>query len=74
MRNKLEEIFEKTIWQSRFIVLSAVIFGLIGAIVLFIIASIDIFNVARFTITTYVNGLHPEHFHEDVVSSIIGGC
>lgn len=68
----LEKLFEGAIWRSRFIVLLAVIFGLLGAIVLFIVASIDIWGVSVYTFNTIINGLHPEHFHEDIVAGIIG--
>ena len=53
-------------------VLLAVIFGLLGAVALFIVASVDVYNTAAMVITTYLNHLHPEHFHEDVVGGIIG--
>ena len=68
----MEEIFEKGLWSTRFMVLLSVIFGLIGAVVLFIVASIDVYNTAVMVITTYLHHLHPEHFHEDVVGGIIG--
>lgn len=68
----LEKIFEGTIWRSRFIVLLAVIFGLIGAIVLFVVASMDIWQVAVYTYETIISHAHPEHFHEDIVAGIIG--
>jgi len=68
----LEKIFENTLWSSRFIVILAVIFGLIGAVVLFIVASVDIFATAKFVLNTYISHAHPEHFHEDVVGGIIG--
>lgn len=67
-----EKLFENGLWASRFIVLLAVIFGLIGAIILFIVASVDIYESATFVIKTYLAGAHPEHFHEDVVGGIIG--
>ena len=53
-------------------VLLAVVFGLIGAIVLFIVASVDVYDTAKMVITTYLHHAHPEHFHEDVVGGIIG--
>ncbi len=53
-------------------VILAVIFGLLGAVILFIVASIDVFNTAGFVLSTYMNHAHPEHFHEDVVGGIIG--
>ena len=69
----IEKLFEGLIWNSRFVVILAVVFGLLGAIILFVIASLDIWNVAvqAFQVITHVIP-HPEHFHEDVVSGIIG--
>jgi len=68
----LESLFEGAIWKSRFIVLLAVVFGLLGAFVLFIVASMDIWGVAVYTFNTIITGAHPEHFHEDIVAGIIG--
>jgi len=68
----LEKIFENTLWSSRFIVILAVIFGLIGAVVLFAVASVDIFSTAKYVLNTYITHAHPESFHEDVVGGIIG--
>ncbi len=68
----LKRVFETTIWQSRFIVILAVVFGLLGAIILFIVASIDIWGVGGYALHTIMTGAHPEHFHADIVSGIIG--
>ncbi len=68
----LERLFEGLIWRSRFIVILAVIFGLLGAIVLFIIASLDIYNISIFTLKSLVLNTHPENLHENLVSTIIG--
>ncbi|MEA3418835.1 MAG: YqhA family protein [Campylobacterota bacterium] len=68
----LETFFEGAIWRSRFIVILAVVFGLLGAIILFVVASIDIWEVAVYTFDTITTGAHPEHFHEDIVAGIIG--
>jgi len=68
----LERIFEGGLWGSRFMVLMAVIFGLVGAIILFIVASFDIYDTLKLVLDTYVNHHHPEHFHELVVGAIIG--
>jgi len=68
----MEKVFESSLWASRFMVILAVIFGLIGAIVLFIVASFDVYETAKFVINTYMNHAHPETFHEDVVGGIIG--
>jgi len=68
----IEKIFESGLWSSRFIVVLAVFFGLIGAVILFAVASVDIFNTAKFVLSTYINHAHPANFHEDVVGGIIG--
>jgi uncharacterized membrane protein YqhA len=68
----MEKIFESGLWSSRFIVILAVIFGLIGAVTLFIVASFDVYDTAKYVISTYINHAHPENFHEDVVGGIIG--
>ncbi len=68
----IEKLFEGAIWRSRFIVILAVIFGLIGALVLFVVASMDIWNVATYTFNTIITHAHPENFHEDIVAGIIG--
>ncbi|MCD4758697.1 MAG: YqhA family protein [Arcobacteraceae bacterium] len=68
----IEKLFEGAIWRSRFIIVLAVVFGLLGAIVLFIVASLDIWGVTVYSFKTIMAGAHPEHFHEDIVAGIIG--
>ncbi|QOP45240.1 YqhA family protein [Sulfurimonas paralvinellae] len=68
----LEKMFEGGLWGSRLMVLMAVVFGIIGAVALFIVASFDIYDTAKLVINTYINHAHPEHFHEHVVGGIIG--
>ena len=69
----IERLFEGLIWNSRFIVILAVVFGLIGAIILFVVASMDIWEVAGMTFAVITHTIpHPEHFHEDIVAGIIG--
>ena len=68
----LERIFENGLWGSRFVVLMAVIFGLVGAISLFIVASVDVYGVANYIIQVYSSHAHPERFHDIVVGEIIG--
>ncbi len=68
----LERLFEGAMWRVRLLILLAVIFGLIGATILFVVASVDIYEVLSYTANVYINGLHPEDFHEVIVSKIIG--
>lgn len=67
----MEQMFEKILWSSRFFILFAVVFSLLGAIGLFIIASIDVFNVLIAGVDYYLN--HPEglDIHEIALSGII---
>jgi uncharacterized membrane protein YqhA len=68
----VEKIFESTLWNGRLFILLAVIFSMLGAVILFIVASVDIYNVAAQTFSVYYNHLHPDDFHEMVVGGIIG--
>ena len=68
----IEKMFEGSLWASRFMVILAVVFGLVGAVVLFVVASFDIYDTAKFVLNRYLTHAHPENFHEDVVGGIIG--
>lgn len=67
-----EKLFESVLWRSRFFTLLAVVFSMLGAIILFIVASLDIWGVLVMIWDLLVHHTHPEHLHEDVVSAIIG--
>ena len=68
----IERIFESFLWNTRFFVLLAVVFSMLGGIALFIVASVDIYEVVGNVISTYLNHLHPEKFHEVIVGGLIG--
>ncbi len=70
--SKVEKIFEGMLWNGRLFVLLAVVFSMIGSIILFIVASVDIFSVASKTVVVYATGAHPTDFHQMVVGGIIG--
>ncbi len=72
MLKTIEKIFESGLWNGRLFILLAVIFSMVGAIILFIVASADIYAVAAETISVYINHEHPDNFHEMVVGGIIG--
>ena len=46
--------------------------GSIAFAVYAVVAGVDVINVAKFIFTTFMDGTHPEHFHEDIVAGIIG--
>jgi len=68
----VERIFESLLWNTRFFVLLAVIFSMLGGVALFIVASVDIWEVVSNVLFTYINHLHPEKFHEQIVGGLIG--
>ncbi len=68
----IEKIFEGILWRSRFVTILPVIFGLIGALVLFVVASYDIINVLVGSYKYFFLGLKEFHLHTDVVAKIIG--
>ncbi|MRI83351.1 MAG: hypothetical protein C6I00_02930 [Nitratiruptor sp.] len=68
----MEYIFEHLLWNSRLFTLLAVVFGMVGAIILFVVASMDIYNVAIYTIEAILHHNHPANFHEKIVGDIIG--
>jgi uncharacterized membrane protein YqhA len=67
-----EKIFEGILWNTRFFVLLAVIFSMLGGIALFVVASIDIAHVATTIYQNYFGDAHLEDFHATVVGEIIG--
>ncbi|WP_331775371.1 YqhA family protein [Sulfurospirillum sp. 1612] len=68
----IEKIFESGLWSTRFITIFAVIFGVIGSIILFIVASVDIFHVSVLAYQYFILGTEVKEFHVVVVSEIIG--
>ncbi len=68
----IEAIFENVLWSTRFFVLLAVIFSMLGGIGLFIVASVDVYGVVTNIFNVYAQHLHPEHFHEEIVGGLIG--
>ncbi|MBT0878449.1 MULTISPECIES: YqhA family protein [unclassified Campylobacter] len=67
----LEKYFEKFLVNSRFITILPVIFGLLGAFMLFFIASFDVYKVIKVTYTYYFLGADID-IHEEAVSTIVG--
>jgi uncharacterized membrane protein YqhA len=67
----LEKIFEGALVKSRFLVMFSVIFSLLGAAVLFIIASYDIIKATSIAWKYYIYNADVD-LHADGVSIIIG--
>lgn len=68
----LEKFFELLLVKSRFVTILPVIFGLIGALVLFLVASYDVLKVVLFTYQYFFSSVSGINLHEDVVALVIG--
>ncbi|EDO9167888.1 YqhA family protein, partial [Campylobacter coli] len=68
----LEKIFESLLVKSRIVTILPVIFGLVGAFVLFFIASYDVLKVILYTYQYFFSAGIKIDLHEDVVALIIG--
>lgn len=67
---KIEMFFEKVLWSSRFLVLIAVVSSLLGSLVLFLVGTMDILEVARMTFGYYL-GRQGQDIHEFIITDII---
>ncbi|MBE3022979.1 YqhA family protein [Campylobacter sp. 7477a] len=68
----LKRIFERLMIASNAFTILPVIFCLLGAIVLFIIASYDVLVVFGDVYAYFFKGFHPDDFHSDIVGVIVG--
>ena len=67
---KVEAVLEKILWNSRFLILIAVVSSLLGSLVLFMVGTMDIFKVARMTFDYYL-GRGDQDIHEFIITDII---
>ncbi len=69
----IESTFENLLWSTRFFVILAVVFSMVGGIALFIVASVDVTHVAGVVFNNYFgDGPHGKDFHEIIVAELIG--
>ncbi|SDO10381.1 Uncharacterized membrane protein YqhA [Halomonas shengliensis] len=67
---RYERLFERFLWNSRLLVMLAVVPSLLGALVLFIIGTLDILKLTVTAATYYLVGGQPD-IHETVVPSVV---
>jgi uncharacterized membrane protein YqhA len=78
MARAIENTFEKFLWNSRFIVILAVIASMISSVILFVVATLDVLELISkvFKYVTLPGGARTvsvyEEFHGEVVGHIIG--
>lgn len=53
----MKDIFEKLMWNARLFIILAVLLSLVGSILLFIVASVDILKAAKQTYLYYIGSL-----------------
>ncbi len=68
--NKIEKKFEQFLWQSRFLVLIAVLASLLGALLLFVVGTLDIMEVVISAVRYYL-GHSSVDIHDFIVTDII---
>ena len=68
--NQLEKKFEQFLWQSRFLVLIAVVASLLGALLLFIVGTLDIVQVVVASVQYYLGNSEVD-IHNFLVTDII---
>lgn len=68
--NEIEKNFEKMLWSSRFLVLIAVLASLLGAMLLFVVGTLDIINVVISAVDYYL-GRSSTDIHDFLVTDII---
>ena len=68
----IEKIFEKFLWSTRYLVILAVISSLFASLVLFIMASKDVYEVVVDIIMSFTGNGDVENFHTIIVSKIVG--
>lgn len=66
----MEMVFERFLWNSRFLVLIAVAASLLGSLILFVVGTLDIINLASATADYYL-GRGEQDIHKFIVADII---
>lgn len=72
MTNMIKNIFERTLLLGRTFVLLPVIFGMLSALILFVVATIDIMMMIMKLWDTWVKHAKMENIHALIVGEIIG--
>jgi len=70
-QNMIEKIFEWLLWNSRFVVILAVISSILGMLLLFALAFENMIGLAREYVDMTFMGIPHEHFHVEAVGQII---
>ncbi len=65
-------LLSKLLVISRLFVFLPVLFGIVSAIILFIVSTLDMFSMIFHAVKAALNFSYPPELHEDIVSEIIG--
>jgi uncharacterized protein (TIGR00645 family) len=60
-QSRLERVFEKILWSTRFTVILAVIFSVLGSIALFVLGSYEIMQTLFLNLPPLIMGETPDH-------------
>ena len=67
-----ERLFEGALWRSRFIVLLAVVASLVSAVILFLLATVDVANLAVETFHYATSAPHGVEEYDEFHSTVVG--
>ncbi|MEI8096118.1 MAG: YqhA family protein [Spirochaetales bacterium] len=68
----MEAVFEKFLWNSRYLVLFAVLSSLAAAFVLFVMGTFDVVRVVVEMVSYYLGNEHKADLHAELIGKIIG--
>ncbi|ENN96807.1 hypothetical protein J422_00120 [Methanocaldococcus villosus KIN24-T80] len=67
---KIELLFESFLWKSKVVSILAVLFSLLGAIMIFLIASYEIIRIFP-KVILYLFGYYVKNFHDQLIGTVI---
>ncbi len=71
IKDKIEQTFEKILWQSKIIVILAVISAMFGALVLIIMGTYNIYSVISEIFGVFTKEIPYENFNEEAIIYIV---
>ncbi|RMB00261.1 YqhA family protein [Hydrogenothermus marinus] len=71
MRKIIEQVVERILWESRFMIFLAVIASIIGAFILVLVGTYDIIIVLKDSFHAFSSLEHFEGFHKEAVKHIV---
>jgi uncharacterized membrane protein YqhA len=72
MANGLEKVIERVLWESRFMIMLAVVSGIVAAFVMVLIGTYEVFLVVKGLFQTLQHLKGYEYYHREAITHLIG--